>query len=95
MRFIQAKCFRLSPGNIWKLLEQEKELIVTSNGRPIAVLSYTDESSVEETLKALRMAKAELALKELRKTSLAAGTDKLLPEDINREIKKYSREQRK
>jgi hypothetical protein len=95
MRFIQSKDFRLSPGSIWKLLAREKELIITSNGRPIAVLSFTDEDSVEETLEALRRAKAEISLKELRKSAIGNGTDKLSEKDIDHEIKKYRREKRK
>ncbi len=45
MKFVTVRDLRGKTAALWKQLEQEKELVVTSNGKPIAVLSATDENS--------------------------------------------------
>ena len=86
MRFVSVRELRGRSADVWKTLAAEKELVVTSNGRPIALLSETSEDRLEESLQALRRARAEIAAASMQRASLAAGTDRLTLDEINSEI---------
>ena len=79
---------------LWKELEQERELVVTSNGKPIAILSATDEESFEECLWTLRRTRASDALTRLQRDASDQELDRLTPEEINSQIQQ-SRVKRK
>ena len=53
----QPSC-RSQSEDVWRSLAQEKDLVVTSNGKPIAILSATTEGTLEGSLSALRQARA-------------------------------------
>jgi antitoxin (DNA-binding transcriptional repressor) of toxin-antitoxin stability system len=42
--------------------------VLTTNGKPIAILLGIEEDELEETARAIRQGKAQLALSRLRKT---------------------------
>jgi len=86
MEFITVRDLRTRPSQIWDKLRQKHDLILTSSGRPIAVLSHIDEGVVEETLAALRRARAQAALSRLRAAAAAQGRDHLSPDEIEAEI---------
>jgi prevent-host-death family protein len=86
MRFVTVRDFRIRPGSVWDSLEKNKEVVITSNGKPIALLTGVSDVNFDETLKALRRAKAELAVSRMRKTSLKKGLSKLAAKDIEEEI---------
>ena len=48
MRFVSVRELRGKSAAIWKELAEEKDLVVTSNGKPIALLSATSEELLEE-----------------------------------------------
>ena len=58
MKFLSVRDLRGKSAKVWKDLPEEKEMIVTSNGRPIAILASIGESNVEESLAAFRQARA-------------------------------------
>ena len=43
---------------IWRELPGEREMVITSNGRPVAILATVSESNLEESLAAFRQARA-------------------------------------
>ena len=51
--------------------------MVTSNGHPIAILSAVSGDSLEESLAAIRQARAVQAVESLQRASLASGRDRL------------------
>ena len=71
---------------VWRSLAREKDLVVTSNGKPIAVLSATTASTLEMSLAALRQARAQLAVTAMQQRARETGTDRLTLEEINAEI---------
>ena len=87
MKFLSVRDLRGKSAQIWKELPREKEMVVTNNGRPIAILAATDESSFEESLAALRRSRAIDAVISLQRDSVRKGSDKISLEEINREIK--------
>lgn len=86
MKFITVRELRGRPGEVWSKLSRDKDLVLTSNGKPIAILSAVSEDTVESSLVALRRARAVAAVEALQSQSVAAGTDKLSLEEINAEI---------
>ncbi len=87
MRFLSVRDLRGKSSQVWKELPEEREMVVTNNGRPVAILSSVDGANLEETLSALRQARAASAVASLQRRSVEKGTDKLTLSDINREIK--------
>jgi hypothetical protein len=86
MQFLTVRDLRSASRRVWSELAREKEMVVTSNGSPVAVLAAVDENKVEETLTALRRARAMLAVDELQRRSVQRGTDGLSDEAIAAEI---------
>ncbi len=86
MKFVTVRDLRGKTSELWKELEQERELVVTSNGKPIAILSATDEESFEECLWTLRRSRANDALAGLQRDASERGQDELTPEEIEAEI---------
>ncbi len=94
MKFLSVRDLRGKPGEAWRSLEREREVVVTSNGKPIAILSAVNEDSLEETLAAIRRARAVAAVSESQHRAARLGTDKLTLSEINREIAAVRRQRR-
>lgn len=88
MKFVTVRDLRGKTSELWKELEQERELVVTSNGKPIAILSATDEDSFEECLWALRRSRAGDALANLQRDAFERGLNALTLEDLEAHIRK-------
>jgi antitoxin (DNA-binding transcriptional repressor) of toxin-antitoxin stability system len=87
MRFVSVRDLRSKGRRVWEELESEKELVVTSNGRPIALLTGVREDNFERTLRDLRRARALRAVEEMQRTSAKAGLDKMSSQKIDAEIR--------
>ena len=86
MQFIAVRDLRGRPGQVWGRLAKGQDIVLTSNGKPIAILSAVSEESLERSLKALREARAVAAVERIQSQSVFAETDKLSLQDINAEI---------
>jgi antitoxin (DNA-binding transcriptional repressor) of toxin-antitoxin stability system len=87
MKFISVRDLRGKSAEVWKELPAEREVVVTNNGRPIAILSAVSESNLEESLSAIRQARAAEAVMSLQRRSVEKGTDNISIEEIDAEIK--------
>ena len=94
MKFITVRDFRTTSADIWKTLPQEQEMVITNNGKPVALLTPIKDSNLEETLSAIRRARTINAVKLIQQQSIKNGTDKMTIEEINHEIE-LSRKERK
>ncbi len=88
MKFITVRDLRTIPAQIWKQLPVEQEMVVTSNGRPIALLTPMGEDNLEDSLKAIRRARAAVAVDRMQQESMKSGRNMLPAEDIDNEIQK-------
>ena len=86
MKFVSVRELRSRSAAVWRSLAREKDLVVTLNGKPIAVLSATTASTVEASLAALRQARAQLALAAMHRRAHETGADRLTLEDVSAEI---------
>ncbi len=87
MKFLSVRDLRGKSAEIWKELPNEREMIITSNGRPIAILAAINESNLEESLAAFRRARAIEAVASLQRQSADKGTDKITMDEIDAEIR--------
>ena len=87
MKFVSVRELRNRTSQLWRDLERERDLIVTSHGKPVAILSATDEHSLERALGDIRRSRARAALAEIHREAARRGLDRLSMEAIDAEIK--------
>jgi len=86
MNFVSVRGVRSRSAAVWQALDEERHLVVTSNGRPIALLSATSSETFDEALAALRQAEALRAIASMQQRAREAGADRLSLDAINTEI---------
>jgi antitoxin (DNA-binding transcriptional repressor) of toxin-antitoxin stability system len=86
MRFISVRELNARPKEVWGELKNG-EMVITSNGKPVALLSPVTEKTMEKTLKMIRRIRALMALEEMQKKSIAGGLDQLSDSEIESEIR--------
>ena len=85
---------RNEPGKVRETLVRE-DVVLTSNGRPYALLLGVDEESVGETLRLVDQLRAELALRRMRKAAQASEAAALTAAEIEAEVAEVRRERSK
>ena len=95
MKFLSVRDLRGNSARVWRELPNEKEMIVTNNGRPVALLTAVDQSNVEQSLSAWRRVRATQAISDIQLESVRKGTDRLSMSDIDAEIAKVRKGRRK
>ena len=73
MQFYTVGALRKTPQSKWKDLAEDGEVIITNNGRPTALMLDITDGSFEETLKAVRQAKAMIAFNSMREHAAKQG----------------------
>jgi antitoxin (DNA-binding transcriptional repressor) of toxin-antitoxin stability system len=95
MRFMTVREMRSGSRELWTQLKNDDEVILTSNGKPVAILAGVSEKNLEQLLKAFRRAKAMMAVEEMQQAALRTGVGKMTVQEIEAEIKAARRERRK
>ncbi|MBA3051706.1 MAG: type II toxin-antitoxin system Phd/YefM family antitoxin [Candidatus Omnitrophota bacterium] len=95
MKFLSVRDLRGKSAQVWSELLNEREMVITSNGRPVAVLTAVDETNVEKSLSAWRQVRATQAITAIQQNSMQRGTDTISMNDIDIEIKKTRNIRRK
>lgn len=86
MKFISVRDLRLRSGEVWRKLQEEKEAIITSNGKPIAILVGIEGEDVEEYLANIRRAQAMMAVNKLQEYARRTGKNRIEAAEIEEEI---------
>jgi antitoxin (DNA-binding transcriptional repressor) of toxin-antitoxin stability system len=94
MQFISVREMNTKPKEIWEKIKNE-EVVITSNGKPIALLSAVSEGTLEKTIRMIRRSRALMALEEMQKKSLVSGLDKITDAEIESEIQAVRKSRRK
>lgn len=84
MDFYTVRDLRTTPKNIWDKLSSDGEVIITNNGKPTAIMIDIADGSFEETIKAIRQAKATIAFNSMRQKASKSGY--MTDEEIEAEI---------
>ncbi len=72
MKFVTVREFRANTATMRKELESEQQLVLTSNGRPFAMVTPVEPDTVMEECLAVTRARAGLALD---RAAIKAGKD--------------------
>ena len=86
VEFVSVRELRSRSAAVWRSLAREQDLVVTSNGKLIAVLSATTASTLEASLAALRQARAQLAVAAMQQRARETGANRLTLEAIDAEV---------
>ena len=95
MKFLSVRDLRGNSARVWRELPDEGEMVVTSNGRPVAVLTAVDETTVEQSLAAWRRVRATQAISDIQRESVRNDTDRLSMDDVDRAIASVRQGRRK
>ncbi len=95
MKFVTIRELRSKTASIRQDLAQAREIVLTANGRPFAVMTPVNAETVEEEIQAIRRARTRAAIDGLRPRAKTAGVDRLTMEDIDAEIAAARRARRK
>lgn len=94
MRFVTVREFRGNTASVRKRLETEREIVLTSNGKPFAMLTPLEPDTVEEELAAVRQARARVAIDRMRDSARQAGLDKMPMDEVIKLVAKARRNRR-
>ncbi len=94
MKFVTIREFRNNTAAIRRELQTEREIILTANGRPFAMMTRVSPDTVEEEVVALRRARARILFDQVAAQAKAAGMDKWTMKEIDALIAKARAERR-
>jgi len=86
MQFVTVRDFRTRPAQIWQELPESREIVITNNGKPIALLTPISDVSLEDTLASFRKARAIQAVNRMQEISAAQGNAALSADELEAEI---------
>lgn len=89
MKFVSSREIRVNPRPVFDSLGEENEVVVTSRGKPVALMVGVSGEDFEETIRFLRRAKAQAAVSRMR-----SGEARMNDEEIEAEIKAARDERR-
>jgi antitoxin (DNA-binding transcriptional repressor) of toxin-antitoxin stability system len=86
MKFLSTRDLRNRPGFVRELARKD-DIVLTANGKPIALLLGLEEDDIEETAQAIRQARAQRALSRMRRQAAKRGNSDMSLSAINAEIR--------
>lgn len=94
MRVISARNLSTKPKEILSKLKEE-DVVITSSGKPIALLFGVTEETLEKTIRTIRRSRALVAIEEMQEESLELGLNKLTDSQIESEIQAVRKSRRR
>ena len=94
MKFISIRDLRSDTAGLRRDLQADREIVVTANGRPIAIMTRVDPDTVEEEILAIRRARARAALSRMRDRARSEGLDRLTMDQIDDIVSRARRDRR-
>lgn len=95
MKFLSVRDLKSKSSLVWEDLPRQQDMVITSNGRPIAILSSVNEDNLEQVLSSFRQARAMQAVNAMQYDSVCKGTDAISLDEINAEIKSVRSDRKK
>ena len=94
MNFYTVHDLRTSSKSIWEALAGDGEVVITHNGKPTALMLDISRGDFEETVRAVRQARAMRAINRMQEVAVKSGLDRMNLDDINAEIATARKEMR-
>ena len=79
------------PGSVLQDSVKAEEIVLTSNGKPVALVVPVDGDTLEEELRVYRQVRAQVAIERMQKAAKAAGLDSMTLDKIEGIIKDVRR----
>lgn len=73
MEFYSVRDLRTASGAVWSQLAKGGEVVITNNGKPSALMIEIPEGGFDETVQAVRQARAMIAFNSMRRRAAAEG----------------------
>jgi hypothetical protein len=87
MRFVPYRFLRDQVGNLRRRLSDEGALVITSGGKPFAIMVDVDEERLEETLFLVTQIRARRAASALRSEVRERGLERLSQAEIADQVR--------
>ena len=94
MSFVSFRELRTSTAKINDMLTDNGKIVVTSNGKPKAVMIQVNENDFEETLAVLNQIKLTKSINNMRASAERSGAAEMTLDEINAEIALSRKERR-
>jgi hypothetical protein len=86
MNFVPYRILRNQPKVLRERLKNEGQLVITSNGEPMALLLDIEPDQIEETIKLIAQLRAQQAVSMMRQAARDRGLEQLDEDAIEAEI---------
>ena len=87
MKFVSSREIRVNPGPVLDAVTHGHEMVITSRGKPVALMMGVNDDDLEETVRLVRRARAQGAVSRMRRTTAGRGSDARDREDREAEIR--------
>jgi antitoxin (DNA-binding transcriptional repressor) of toxin-antitoxin stability system len=94
MKFITIRDLRQSTKSLKSMMRKNKRLVLTSNGKPVALITPVDDKTLDEKLSIIDQTELMTALDQVRREAKEKGLDKLSMKEIDSIIAEVRRERR-
>lgn len=94
MKSMTIRDLRTRPRQVRKTIAAEPQSLLTANGKPFALLIPVDSETLDETVDALRIGRAQIALRVFRGQAKREGRDQLTMGEIDEVVAKTRRQRR-
>ena len=84
MNFYSVRDLRTESKSVWENLASGSEVVITNNGKPSALMIDIPEGCFDDTVRAVRQARAMIAFNNMRRKAAARGF--MSEEEIEAEI---------
>jgi prevent-host-death family protein len=86
VKFVRSREIRVNPKPAIEAAKNGDEVVVTSRGKPVALLVGVDGDNLEETLRLLRRAKAQATVSRMRDSAGQGGLANMDQAEVEAEI---------
>jgi prevent-host-death family protein len=86
VKFVSSREIRVNPRPVFEAAEEGDEVVITSRGKPVALLLGISAEDLDETVRLVRRARAQAAVSRMRKAASDQGSESMSREEIEEEI---------
>ena len=86
VKFVSSREIRVNPKPVFDAAGEGNEVVITSRGKPVALLVGVDGDDLEETVRLFRRAKAQAAVSRMRRAASREGTARMSTEELEAEV---------
>ncbi|MGH7806012.1 MAG: hypothetical protein ACREQJ_16810 [Candidatus Binatia bacterium] len=92
MKSITIRDLRTRPRQARKTIATEPQSLLTANGKPVALIIPVDSETLDDTVDALKIGRAQTVLRALRNDARERGMDRLTMDEIDSVIARSRRQ---